>query len=98
MFQMQFIYILSVTHVEIDISSVLCRYSRRILWLEVGTTNSDPEIVAHYFLQCVKKLEGDNDYNIIVIYYVKCLLFHCRSAMYPENRSGAGALQISLAN
>lgn len=33
-------------------------YSRRILWLEVGVTNSDPYVVANYFIKCIKKLGG----------------------------------------
>ena len=33
-------------------------YSRRILWLEVGTSNNDPRIVARYFLDCVKQVGG----------------------------------------
>ena len=31
-------------------------YSRRILWLEVGTSNNDQRIVARYFLDCVKQV------------------------------------------
>ena len=33
-------------------------YSRRILWLEVGTTNNDPKVIAEYFCDCVKQLKG----------------------------------------
>ncbi|KAJ7371621.1 hypothetical protein OS493_024298 [Desmophyllum pertusum] len=33
-------------------------YSRRILWLEVGTSNNNPRIVARYFLDCAKQLDG----------------------------------------
>ena len=33
-------------------------YSRRILWLEVGSSNNNPRIVARYFLDCVKQLGG----------------------------------------
>ena len=29
-------------------------YSRRILWLEVGTTNNDPSVIAQYFIKCVR--------------------------------------------
>lgn len=32
-------------------------FSRRVLWLEVGTTNNDPAVTAHYFLKTVKKLK-----------------------------------------
>ncbi|XP_078360565.1 uncharacterized protein LOC144644881 [Oculina patagonica] len=33
-------------------------YSRRILWLEVAQSNNNPRIVARYFLDCVKQLDG----------------------------------------
>lgn len=33
-------------------------FSRRILWLEVSSTNSDPRVVAQYYLDCVKHLGG----------------------------------------
>lgn len=33
-------------------------YSRRILWLEVGTTNNDPTVTARYFLDYVKQAGG----------------------------------------
>ncbi|CAD6232784.1 GSCOCG00012237001-RA-CDS [Cotesia congregata] len=32
-------------------------FSRRVLWLEVGTTNNDPAVTAFYFLKTVKKLK-----------------------------------------
>ncbi|KAH0561092.1 hypothetical protein KQX54_012813 [Cotesia glomerata] len=32
-------------------------FSRRVLWLEVGTTNNDLAVTAHYFLKTVKKLK-----------------------------------------
>ena len=33
-------------------------FSRRIMWLEVGTTNNDSRVVAKYFLDCVKQIGG----------------------------------------
>ena len=35
-----------------------CSFSRRILWLEVGTTNNDPKVIAGYHLEGVRKLRG----------------------------------------
>jgi hypothetical protein len=29
-------------------------YSRKILWLEVGPSNNNPKIIAHYFITCVE--------------------------------------------
>ncbi|XP_050419248.1 uncharacterized protein LOC126832494, partial [Patella vulgata] len=36
----------------------ICGYSRRILWLRVGRTNNDPEVVAGYFLEYLLGIEG----------------------------------------
>ena len=33
-------------------------YSRRIMWLEVGTTNKCPEVIAYNFIQTVKQING----------------------------------------
>lgn len=38
---------------------LLCySYSRRVLWLHVGQSNNDPEIIAYYYLKCVDELGG----------------------------------------
>ena len=34
------------------------RYSRRILWLEACITNNDPQVIAWYYLRCVKQILG----------------------------------------
>ena len=33
-------------------------YSRRIMWLEVGTSNNDPTVVARYFANCITEVGG----------------------------------------
>ena len=33
-------------------------YSRRIMWLEVGISNNDPTVVAHYFVKCITEVGG----------------------------------------
>ena len=33
-------------------------YSRRIMWLEVGTTNNNPRVIAKYFIDCVRQVQG----------------------------------------
>lgn len=42
-------------HVLICICS---RYSRRVLWLKVGLTNNDPDIIAHHYLKAVEETGG----------------------------------------
>ncbi len=41
----------------ICINGAIDGYSRRILWLEVGPSNSDPRIIASYYLQTVRQLQ-----------------------------------------
>jgi len=38
------------------IHGAINRFSRRILWLEVGPSNNDPQIIVRYFLDAVKQL------------------------------------------
>ena len=33
-------------------------YSRRIMWLEVGTSNNDPTVVVRYFVDCISEVGG----------------------------------------
>ena len=33
-------------------------YSRCIMWLEVGTTNNDPHVIAKYFIDCLRQVAG----------------------------------------
>ena len=42
-----------------DVKQTFCiRFSRKILWLEVATTNNDPYVVAQIYLRAVLKLAG----------------------------------------
>ena len=33
-------------------------YSRRILWLRVTCTNNDPQVIAGFYIQCIKQIGG----------------------------------------
>ena len=33
-------------------------FSRRIMWLEVTSSNKDPEIICSFYLKCIKKISG----------------------------------------
>ena len=37
---------------------VLNRFSRKVIWLQLASTNNDPSVVAKYYLDAVLKLEG----------------------------------------
>lgn len=41
---------------SIDGYDKLKPFNRRILWLEVASSNNDPKIVAQYYLDCVRQL------------------------------------------
>ena len=34
------------------------RYSRRIMWARVAHSNNNPDIIAHYYLECIEVVEG----------------------------------------
>ena len=38
---------------------ILYRFSRRIMWLKVSTTNHDPAVILTYYLECVQKINGN---------------------------------------
>ena len=35
------------------------RFSRRMMWLKVSTTNHDPAVILTYYLECVQKMNGN---------------------------------------
>ena len=37
---------------------IFCRFSRKILWLNVSPINSDSKVVARYYLEAVEKANG----------------------------------------
>ena len=45
-------------HYGFPIHGCVDGYSRRVLWLKVGTTNNDPNFIAHYYLQTVETVSG----------------------------------------
>lgn len=38
------------------ISGCIDGFSRKVMWLACGPTNNDPNVIAHYFLSCVRNL------------------------------------------
>ncbi len=40
------------------IHGVVDGYSRRVLWLKVARTNNNPVVIANYYVECVKELQG----------------------------------------
>ena len=43
------------------------RYSRRVLWLRVGTSNSSPTVVAFHFLSAVEEIRGKELYGFTTL-------------------------------
>ena len=51
------------------INSCIHRFSRRVMWLEVSTTNNDPQVIAWYYLRAVEQLKGNmffSDYLLVI--------------------------------
>ena len=47
------------------------RYSRRIMWLKVGTTNKNPRVIASLFLKTVESVGGKQ--SVYCIQAMQCL-------------------------
>ncbi|XP_077862084.1 uncharacterized protein LOC144343388, partial [Saccoglossus kowalevskii] len=43
---------------SICISGCIDGYSRKILWVKAASTNSDPSVIAYYYLNCVDEMKG----------------------------------------
>ena len=37
---------------------ILYRFSRRIMWLKVASSNNNPKFIASYYFECVRKVGG----------------------------------------
>ena len=42
----------------------LYRFSRKIIWLKVGTTNNKPSVIANYYINSVLHLKGFSILNV----------------------------------
>ena len=40
------------------INGIVPRYSRKIMWLRVGTTNNDPKVILLYYLSATLSCDG----------------------------------------
>jgi len=68
-------------------NSVVNRLKNAVLWLEVGTTNNVPRVIASIYITCVKL--GGNSNKLIVSELGLALtsdisVVICRGTMYPE--------------
>ena len=55
------------------------RYSRRVLWLRVGTSNSSPTVVAFHFLSAVEEIRGRELHGGMVLLLLACMSLHLLS-------------------
>ncbi|XP_033747511.1 uncharacterized protein LOC117332637 isoform X2 [Pecten maximus] len=69
-------------------------FSRKILWLKVGPTNNDPEVIAFNFAQCVDELKGcpmvlqaDPGTESGIMGSLQCLFRHTSNASFSGIRS-----------
>ena len=46
---------------------MLSRYSRRVIWLEVGTSNNSAAVIAFYYIEAVKLLKDKNTCNLQLV-------------------------------
>ena len=59
-------------------------YSRRIMWLEVGTSNNDPTVIARYFIDCITEVGGHCPYRTSRLWYRK--LPCCWHSAFPSKQ------------
>lgn len=45
-------------NVACSIGTMLHRYSRKILWMELSTTNRDSKVISRYYLEAVERAQG----------------------------------------
>ena len=45
-------------HIKLAVYLSFGRFSRRIIWLEVSTTNNNPAVIAHFYIKSIKLLQG----------------------------------------
>ena len=70
------------------------RFSRRIMWLRVASSNNNPKFIASFFLNCVHENEGLYKIRAVVANYKQThLLTGCPSIL----RTDAGTENSSLA-
>ena len=42
-----------------------CRFSRKIIWLRVSSTNHDPKVVLQFYLESVEKSNGHSEFGCV---------------------------------
>ena len=45
-----------------NLVKILCRFSRKLVWLELTPTNHDPTVVSRFYLESVEAVAGKNNY------------------------------------
>lgn len=52
------------------VAILLIRFSRKVMWLKLSTTNRDPAVILDYYLECVSNTKG---MMLIIKSYVICM-------------------------
>lgn len=75
----------------------LCRFSRKIIWLKLSTSNHDPRIIARYYLESVEKAKGINTCWQLVLFYF-CGYLGCPKVVRADyGTENASVAKIHLA-
>ena len=74
---------------------LLCRYSRKVMWLKVCSSNNNPRYIASYFFNCVREAGGAKhlSYIKLIIIIICVMSLGCPTIM----RTDAGTENSILA-
>ena len=53
------LYMIKQIGLRRKLSRSICRFSRKVLWLNVAQTNNDPKFVATYYMDYLNDIKGD---------------------------------------
>ena len=88
---------------EIAIHGAIDRSSRRILWLKLSSSNNNPEVIANYYLCCVKELNviprvvrGDHGTETVIVSGIQ--RFFCRNHTDSQSKDRRFIYGHSTAN
>jgi hypothetical protein len=73
-------------------------YSRRILWLEVGSSNNNPRIVGKYFLDCVVQVGELLEYVVAMPVQKMSISLQCSRRLSGEQKLSVWKIRLKSTN